>query len=81
MTSEQKPEGLAGALAYCSLMSFDTGFLACTTTDVNTLFSKSKESQKEEFKTRKESTETTAVINDLFYNALFKSLTGLFIQI
>ena len=45
MTSEQKPEGLAGALAYCSLMSFDMGILACTATfDVNTLLSKSKES-------------------------------------
>lgn len=45
MTSEQKPEGLTGALAYCSLMSFDTGVLAYTATfDVATFLSKSKES-------------------------------------
>lgn len=45
MTSEQKPEGLAGALAYCSLMPFDMGVLACTATfDVNTFLSKSNES-------------------------------------
>lgn len=41
MTSEQKPEGLAGALAYCSLMSFDMAVLACTATfDVTTFLSK-----------------------------------------
>lgn len=40
MTSEQKPEELAGALVYCSLMSFDTGVLACTLTfDVTILLS------------------------------------------
>lgn len=48
MTSEQKPEGLAGALAYCSMMSFDLGALACTAHfDVNTFLSKSKEPQRE----------------------------------
>lgn len=44
MTSEQKPEGLAGALAYCSLMLFDMGLLACTATfDVNSRFGTSQE--------------------------------------